>query len=492
MGIGTDQISDFSDKALPPATDAGRAEAFIKDHGAILRYVAEWKSWIIWDGERWIKDNISGRLIYQLVDKHARAILGRASKEPREWLRRELSMRALQLGSAQKREAMLKLARHDETVSVSLRQIDADPWLLGVANGVVNLRTGRLLKSDRNRLVTKQAGATHNAKAKCPRWLQFLDEIFAGDRDLIEFVQILFGYALTGKTTEQCFAFLYGIGANGKSTLVETLLGVFGDYARRVGKNLIAKNRSGGQPEHEIAELHGCRLAIASEVADGDRMNEDIIKDITGGDTLRGCRKYEHAFQFESQSLLVIYGNHKPDVRGTDDGIWRRVRLIPFRAQFAKEKADKDLPQKLAAQADGILQWLLQGCLKWQKNGLTAPNTVMEAVEAYKNDSDILADFIEEELVIDQNKSLTRSELYVAYQTWSKNNGYQPLSRKTFTARFRDRGIGYEGRPGGIRGWLGIGFRPASVSFADIDKERPWQKRQQNDQFPKTPNTTKL
>lgn len=465
MGIGAEEITPVEDYSFYPATDAGHAGAFIRRFGHKLKYVAEWKCWLVWNGKRWVKDNVSGREINQLVEQHASSLLAEAALEAQEWRRKEMDLRARQMGSSNRREAMLRLARHSTTVAVSLKNIDADPWLAGVKNGVIDLRTGRLKKASQNPIVTKAMGASFRPKAKCPRWTRFLNEIFREDQELVEFAQRLFGYALTGTTREQCFAFLYGQGANGKSTLVETLIRVFGDYGRRVGKNLIAKNRAGGQPEHEIAELHGCRLAVASEVAEGDRINEDIIKDISGGDTLRGCRKYEHAFQFDCQSLLVVYGNHKPDIRGTDDGIWRRVRLIPFLTSFTQAKADRGLPQQLAKEADGILSWLVEGCLKWRKLGLNTPDTVMEAVAAYRNDSDILSDFINERLVCDPDCRVTRSVLYSDYREWAKENGYQPCSQKTFTMRFREKGKATETKTGGQRYWDGIRFVQRVMSF---------------------------
>jgi putative DNA primase/helicase len=468
MGIGAEEITPVEDYSFYPATDAGHAGAFIRRFGHKLKYVAEWKCWLIWSGERWVRDNVSGREINQLVEQHANALLAEAEQAGQEWRRKELYLRARQMGSSNRREAMLRLARHSDAVAVSLKDIDADPWLAGVTNGVVDLRTGRLKKSSQEIIVTKVMGAAFIPKAKCPRWMRFLNEVFRGDQEIIDFVQRLFGYALTGTTQEQCFAFLYGQGANGKSTLVETLLRVFGDYGRRVGKNLIAKSRNGGQPEHEIAELHGCRLAVASEVAEGDRINEDIIKDISGGDTLRGCRKYEHAFQFDSQSLLLIYGNHKPDIRGTDEGIWRRVRLVPFLASFTEAKADRSLPQHLAKEADGIFRWLVEGCKKWRRLGLNTPNSVMEAVTAYRNDSDILSDFISERLVCDSACRVTRSALYSDYRDWAKENGYQPCSQKTFTMRFREKGKATETKTdGGQRFWNGIRFVPKVMSFME-------------------------
>jgi putative DNA primase/helicase len=339
-------------------------------------------------------------------------------------------------------EKMLKAACTDERVIVDTDEIDADPMLVGTPNGVIDLKTGAMLEHSRERLVTKTLGTHHDAAAGCPRWRQFIDEIFP-DPEVRRFVHKACGYSLTGLTTEHVFFFLHGTGANGKSSFAETMQAVFGEYARRVGDGLIRYSPHGNSPDTELAELFGVRMAIGSEVEEGSRLNEKHIKDISGGDTLRGRRLYEGAFEFVPQVTLWIYGNHSPAIRGTDDGIWRRVRKIPFEVRFAEGDARRDpmLGSKLRAEMPGILNWLIEGCLLWQKEGLTPPAVVRQAVQEYRQEEDVLADFIEDATEEDLHASTPHAEIYEAYKRWCGENGVKhPFTSRVLVRRLTERG----------------------------------------------------
>ena len=296
-------------------------------------------------------------------------------------------------GNTTKISSMLALAKHDLRTVLDHREVDADPWMLGTPNGVLDLRSGQLVESAG--YVTKSIAVPFDPSARCPRWERFLGEVFP-EPSIREYVRCVVGYTLAGITDEHLFMFCYGSGANGKSTLLETLQHVMGDYASRAGAEIICLSKHGREPESQIAELMGQRLVIGAETAEGARLNENLIKDITGGDTLRGRRIYESAFQFIPQCTLWLFGNYKPAISGCDDGIWRRVRLIPFLQKFESDRKDPSLKTKLRAEAPGILAWAVRACLDWQRSGLTTPETVRLAVEEYRTDEDSLADFIEE------------------------------------------------------------------------------------------------
>ena len=227
----------------------------------------------------------------------------------------------------------------------------------------------------REDFITRTLGCEVHPEAACPRWDKFMEEVFP-DEAVRRFVWKAVGYSVSRHTTEHHFMFLHGRGANGKSTFLEILSAALGDYAGRAGSRLIYATDHHGTPDDQIAELFGRRLIIASETAEGVRLQEGLLKDITGGGSLRGCRKYEHGFSFKSTAKLWLAGNHKPAIRGTDDGIWRRVRLIPFERQFGPEERDENLRSKLLAELPGIINWIVQGCLRWQRERLTPPEIV--------------------------------------------------------------------------------------------------------------------
>jgi putative DNA primase/helicase len=250
---------------------------------------------------------------------------------------------------------------------------------------------------------------------------------------------------------------LHGRGANGKSTFLEILCAAFDGYAGRAGSRLLYATDHHGTPDDQVAELFGKRLVIANETQEGARLNEGTLKDITGGDTLRGCRKYEHGFSFKSTAKIWLAGNHKPAIRGTDDGIWRRVRLIPFERQFGPGERDENLRAKLLNELPGIINWLVEGCLLWQQEGLNAAEAVRAAVDEYRNDEDVLRDFIAEHIERDPFATVRHSEVFARYQEWSRTEGISfALTSKGLSKRMRERGF-RESRIGdGSKVWAGI------------------------------------
>jgi putative DNA primase/helicase len=422
-GVENPSPPSISSSEIPEATDLGRALRFIERFGNDIRYVHEWNRWLVFEDGRW---NIDGNgAAHRLSAELCKEAVARALTLPGENERSSALRGATAWGNVRTVDDMLAAARNDSRVIVRPEQLDADPWLVGARNGVVDLRTGIITEHSREQLVTKFVGADFDHTAKCPRWERFLEEVFA-DEAVRRFVWKVAGYSLSGHTTEHLFMFLHGRGANGKSTLLEILNAAFGDYAIRAGARLLYDiDRRGAPPDHQIAELLGRRLVVANETLEGGKLNEGAIKDITGGDTLRGERKYEAGFSFRPTAKIWLAGNHKPTIRGTDDGIWRRVRLIPFERQFGPEERDENLHSKLLAELPGILNWLVEGAILWQMEGLTPPPIVQEAVADYRSEQDTLADFLDECISHeDAGATLPHSHLYAAYREWATGHTF--------------------------------------------------------------------
>ena len=340
---------------------------------------------------------------------------------------------------------------------VTPSELDADLWLLNCRNGTVDLRTGKLLPHHPENLCTKQVPVVFDQQAKCPTWLAFLLRVMADNRALVQFLQRAIGYSLTGSTVEQVLFFFYGTGANGKSTFIETCRKLLGDYAQQADFDTFVTKKNDG-PRNDLARLMGARFVAAVEAAQGRQLAENVIKQVTGGDTITARFLYHEHFEYLPQFKLFLVANHKPRVVGTDEAIWRRIRLVPFTVTIPREQRDKQLLEKLQSELPGILAWAVRGCLKWQDDGLGEPVQVSEATEAYRRENDTLGDFIEEKCVIDPDESLEAGLLYETFTTWCEANGEEPLSQKSFGTQLHERGfqpIKQKGR----RRWAGLHLR---------------------------------
>ncbi len=268
-----------------------------------------------------------------------------------------------------------------------------------------------------------------------------------GNEDLIAYLQRAFGYSLTGLIWEQILLFLHGIGANGKSVFLEILIALLGEYAvSTIIETIIVKQR--GIP-NDVARLAGARVVAVSETAEGQRLNESLVKDLTGGDTVTARFLHREFFDFRPEFKLWIRGNHHPQIRGTDDGIWRRIHLIPFTVQIREGERDKGLTDKLREELPGILAWAVKGCLEWQRTGLRAPVEVLNAVQGYRKEMDTLGTFLDERCVIGNEFSITAKELYAAYTEWCKTAGEHQASQKRFGMALTERGLNRDHIRGG-------------------------------------------
>jgi putative DNA primase/helicase len=334
-------------------TDVGNAERFIGQHKNFLRYCPQLNKWFYWTGIRWEIDT-AGQ-IFQKAKETAKAIETEISKTKEQKLRNKIIEHCRRSQSWPRIKAMIKLTESNPEMQVDLSTLDFDPMWLNCTNGTVNLKTGALLAHSKDHYITKSTKTVYNKEAKCPRWLSFLDKIMGSNESLINYLRLIVGYALTGLTKEQCLFIFNGFGANGKSTFFEIIRKVMGDYAMHTPPTTLLKNNSGIR--NDLARLKGARFVSAVETGIGNKLNEPLAKELTGGDLITSRFLFREYFEQSPTFKLFIATNCKPEIQGTDHGIWRRIRLIPFDVVLKDEEIDRDLPKKLEAELPGILNW---------------------------------------------------------------------------------------------------------------------------------------
>jgi len=424
-----------------PLTDTGNAERLVDTYGGEIRFCEPEKSWYVWNGVVWVKDD--RQRIHRLAKQVIRAIGESAGCEPDEQRQQAHRKHAKASEASARRKAMVDLAQSENGVAVSPDDFDPDPWLLTVTNGVLDLRSGELLPHRPDLLCTKASKASYEPTAQCPTWLAFLNRIFAGNEALIGYLQRAVGYSLTGATNEQCFFLLHGAGRNGKSTFVGALRGLVGDYSQQASfATFMAREKNAGAASPDLAKLRGSRVVVASESSDGKAFDEAVIKSLTGGEEV-SCR-FLHAneFSYLPQFKLWLSTNHRPEIKGADEGIWRRVHLVPFNVTIGEGEVDKDLPAKLERELPGILAWAVRGCLEWQhEGGLVPPDEVREATAAYREEMDTIGAFLADYTVKEEGARVTSKVLNEAYNRWCAANAAQPISQAAFGRLLTARGF---------------------------------------------------
>ena len=423
--------------------DADRARAFVDHFEHCIRYLPTRRSWMTFERGRWRLD-VNGA-VQRLAIRFAIDRIAMASNPPADdekaW--KVIGKRvndATKLGNRKLMNDYLALAAFDSRIILDESVLDADPWVVGAENAVIELKTGTIRDYCPTDFITRTLGTNADPDAACPRWEQFIAETLP-DCHVARYIQKAAGYSLTGLTQEHMINFLYGTGSNGKSTFIEVLQAVFGSYAKRVAKAILEKSRNGDYPKNAIAALSNARLYLGSEAQEGGRLNEDVLKDLSGGDTVTGERKYQDEFDFRPVGKIWIFGNHRPVVKGTDDGIWRRMRLIEFGVKFDESQKDPDLPGKLAEELPGILQWLVRGCLLWQVEGLPQPEAVVAATRQYRSDEDTLGEFIADRTEEGSECRIPHPVLYDLYRNWCSESGVRyPMTTKALSKSLRERG----------------------------------------------------
>jgi len=456
----------------PIGTDAHSAQILGDALHMRAAWVDEW-GWLVWDGCRWQRDPNAVRVLALAREILPAYYAERATRAADARLQQELYRAAAKACSVSHLRHALDLARG--RLLTPRERFDADPFLLNTPSGIVDLRTGALIPHAPEHYLTKLTNAPYDPDADAPTWAQFLDDVFLNDPELIDYMQVALGYSITGDTREQKLFICHGRGANGKSTLFETVQAVLGDYADSIPTRLLLHD---GRDDHPtgLARLCGLRLALASETAEGRGLNENLAKLLTGGDTITARYLYHEFFSYRPTAKIWLFTNNKPPIRDHSFAMWRRIVLIPFRALFtsdARAVVDgerhkppiPDMKQRLLDERAGILAWLVRGAARWYAHGLVEPDAVRAAVAEYRRETDSMLDWLQQHTLADPNAETPSKELHDAYCEWCSVNGIAPISATTFGRRLGE--LGY--RPThtrrenkSVRCWRGIRLRTPS------------------------------
>ena len=438
-------------------TDLGNSERLIYQYGDIIRYCHLWKKWIVWDGKRWLKDD-SGA-IYRLAKDTVRSINVEAALESDYLKKGDLSKWAFLSESSYRIEALVKLATNE--LPISPDDLDKDVWFLNVENGIIDLRTGEFSEDHlKEKFITKLASVKYDPDAKCPLWENFLCEIFEGNEELIDYVQKAIGYSMTSDDREQILFFLHGLGQNGKTTFLNIIMTMLGEYAKDADPSTFMDKKFDGGPKNDVARLKGARFVRSSEIAEGKYLDEDFIKRVTGHEGLTARFLYGEIFDFAPKFKLWMISNNKPTIRGSDFAIWRRLMTIPFNYRIPNEKRDKTLEAKLDEELPGILNWAIKGCMKWLSEGLNPPEIVVLANTEYKDEMDPLKDFLDDVCNVGVIAKTPAGELYAAYKTYCYCMRTETISQQSFGRRLSQIGL-KKSREFDGRYWEGIEINKA-------------------------------
>jgi len=450
------------------------AQEFIQHHSGNLRFIEEELQWLHFSEERgW--QRVSEPVITDLVAQYSRGLI------------REESIRSLipstsgepsrvrqmaTLGNRNRITAAVALAAADPRVRISVDDIDQDPNLVGALNGVVNLSDGTFEPFTRDQLITRRIACSYDPAAECPNFMVFLAEVQQSS-DVRAYLQRLWGYSLTGYCGEHVIAFNFGGGANGKSTaLDQMLLSLGGDYGAKLSDALVYRRLSGApNPEIELARLSGVRFALGEENSESGSLNESVLKDLTGGDTIVARHPYGRHFEYRSKLKVHLHGNHRPRIQGTDDGIWRRFHLIEWGVQIPRERQDSGLPARLRQEFPGILNWIIQGSMDQIAQGLRPPQSIQVATAEFRSESDTFGDFINSMTIVDgpstyPPSSISKRDLFDLYNSYCEDQRIMPLHRhnlRRFNQRIASRGFRSHRGTAGREFWLGLRQAPVET-----------------------------
>jgi putative DNA primase/helicase len=440
-------------------TEMGNAERLVYRNGLNLKYCIEFEEWLLWNGKTWIEDK--KKQIERIAIKTFREIFGEAAKED-DMARRNELMKWAQ--SSEKSSVFLNsISRAEAMLPISQEELNTDRYKLNCLNGVVDLKTGELLPHDRNFYMTKNTHIEYDPNASCPTWIAFLESIMKDEQgtvkqELIEFLQKAIGYTLTGDTSEQVAFFLWGTGRNGKSTFINIVKEMLGDYGKQTNSDTFTSKQNDNGINNDVARLHSARFVSAVESEDGQKLSEALIKQLTGGEPITARFLRKEFFEFLPEFKIFFTTNHKPIVKGDDEGIWRRIRLIPFTHTVPKEDVDKQLPEKLRNELPGIFGWAVEGCIKWQQEGLGEPEEVRAATDEYKEEMDLLSNFIDEHCVMMPAAKVSVNDIHKVYMKWADENGEYPMKLRAFSSRLQMRGFSKRKSTGNKTFFFGIGL----------------------------------
>lgn len=455
------RVSDWIIQHNPASslTDLGNADRLVDIFGNEIGYCYQLKKWLIWDGKRWRIDDDSE--IERKAEQVVRLIYSEVSNESDSKKRDNLAQHARRSEHGSRLHAMIQLAQHK--VSISFSKLDQNPHLLNVKNGTLNLETGELMEHDPALLITKLIDIEYIEDATCLRWDDFLNLILANDEENLRWLQKAVGYSLSGRSDERVLPFLYGDGANGKTTFLETLLQVFGEYGQKTSMDaLLAANNTGHGATPYTARLRGARFVVASEMPAGRRLNEALIKDLTGGDKLIARALYREPTDFSPTHTLWLYGNNKPKVKDLSKGFWDRMAVIPFNVTIPEDmqRPRADVIQEFLEEGSGLLAWIVNGYKQWREEGLKKTDSISRATDVYKTESDVLELFLEDMCERHPDQIITKRALYGAYTRWCIENDERPQGKRWLTTRLLRLGIeGYGSNKSSLKG---IGLKETS------------------------------
>lgn len=400
-------------------TDARVAQSFVQSIEDRVVYIPELSQWYLWKSDRWVKDS-TGEVVHLF---HDFVTFSRMQNPALHTLKTYESL--------SKAKAAIELSQHP--LSRSLKLFDKNDFILGCRNGALDLKEKRLHPHSPSQLLLKRSEVDYIPTADCPVFKRFLDQVFGADKELITYVQKVVGYCLTGSISEQAMFVLIGEGANGKSTFINTIAELLSDYSRTAASwTLVQTNRT--SVGDDLVHLVGARLISMSETEQGQHLAESKVKQMTGGDWISGRKLYGEQFDFQITGKIFLASNNKPEITGADHGIWRRIHVVPFNKTFSADEQDRELSIKLKAEMSGILNWALEGFSDWQADGrLVVPKAVSEATNEYRDDMDLVAQFISEEYILgDASDQVRSSQLYKHYKDWCKSSRVQIKSDKEF------------------------------------------------------------
>jgi putative DNA primase/helicase len=445
---GPDVVDDIYD-----CTDTGNCERLAARHGHVIRYVPSWLEYLHYVEGQWRRDTAGVHLerfakdTMRLIHKEAEGVSDDARKPILSWEKKS--------AAAPRLHAMIDLLKSEPNITVNHTALDVDRYTFNVKNGTLDLKTGELRPHNAKDLLTKRVSIEYNKKAKAPRWHKFLKEILP-DVAVRNFMHRFMGYCLTGDVSERMFVILLGAGKNGKSAFLNAIESVMEEYATTAAPTLLVARDTEAHPT-EVADLFGARLAVSSETKKGATFDEERVKRLTGNDRLKARRMHENFWHFEPTHKLLIASNHKPRVKDATDSFWDRVAIVPFDVRIDDSKVDRDLGIKLRAEREGILAWMVEGCLLWQQEGLKAPAAVREATEEYREEEDIVGRFLDECCAFDKKTITTEtSQLMKVHKIWAEGLNLYPVSAKELAVKLRAEGCTATKTTKGYAAWKGV------------------------------------
>tara|TARA_R100000808_G_scaffold24845_1_gene58718 strand:+ start:2768 stop:4483 length:1716 start_codon:yes stop_codon:yes gene_type:complete len=430
-------------------SEQGNGERLVFLHGENIRFCPDIGGWLVWDEKRWKKSPLK---ILEAKAKHTASSmyleLARGVPEDKQ---KAYGAWAVRSQSRAVRKNMIEDAASEPGVLVRIDELDNNPNLLNVKNGTLDLTTRTLKPHDRTDLITKLADVDYDQNAKAPTWLQFQQRITKKDQSLQDFKAVAFAYSLLGNPKEHCFFICWGSGANGKSTEIETIAGLAGDYAKTTKFDTFIERRSDAI-RNDLAALAGARLVSATEGSIDQRLAEGVVKSLTGGDKISARFLHQEFFDFTPTFVIWVSTNHLPVIRGTDKGMWRRIRLLPYTVEIPLPEQDKNLKDKLTEERAGILNWLIEGAEMYFAAGLPSPTAVEHATEEYRDSQDALSEFLGDNFKDEPGGFVSRKSVWQVYQEWCEENDDHVWKPRTFNTALKERGWVYTAKDG-VRGW---------------------------------------